>query len=92
LRTPDGKITTFGLPGATSFGPEAINPAGATTGVFFFSTGGAHGFLRTFDGAITQFDAPGAVWTWPTGINPAGAIIGFLYDANFVPHGFLRLP
>jgi hypothetical protein len=85
VRTPDGKITTFGVPGGTSPTPQAINPAGVITGVFFGTL--VSGFVRAPDGAITQFDAPGAIWTWPTGINPAGAIIGFLYDANFVAHG-----
>ena len=46
LRTPDGTITTFGVPGAGTFEPMAINPVGLITG-WFFDNSGAHGFLRT---------------------------------------------
>jgi hypothetical protein len=93
LWTLEGRLTTFGVPGAINTGAEAINPAGSITGPFFFTLGsGIHGFVRTPAGTITQFDAPGSSITWPTGINPAGEIIGFYYDANGVQHGFLRSP
>jgi hypothetical protein len=90
VRTPDGKITTFSVPGGSSPTPVAINPAGAITGFSFGSE--PSGFVRTPDGAIIQFGVPSAALTWPTGINPAEAIIGFYYDASGVQHGFLRLP
>ena len=91
LRTPDGTITTFGVTGAFSFEPMAINPAALITG-WFFDNSGAHGFLRTLDGAIIPFDVPGASSTFATEISATGAIIGIHYDANGLQHGFLRLP
>ena len=42
LRTPEGTITTFGVPGAGTFEPMAINPAALITG-WFFDSSGAHG-------------------------------------------------
>jgi hypothetical protein len=90
LRTPDGAITTFGVPGATRYvEPQAINPAGAITGYFCCEN---EGFLRAPDGAITKFKPPGASLTFPSAINATGAIIGVYSDANGVLHGFLRLP
>jgi hypothetical protein len=91
LRTPDGNITTYSVPGANSdVQPTAINPAGAVTG--YFCCGLPSAFLRTPDGVITEFNPPGGPFTFPLVINPAGAITGAYYDANFVQHGFLRLP
>jgi hypothetical protein len=90
LRAPDGKITTFGVPGSLTIDPLAINSANVITGYVLTDT--CHGFLRTRDGAITQFDPPGSFCTAPTEINSPGAIVGIYHDANGVQHGFLRLP
>jgi hypothetical protein len=95
LRTPDGTITTFGVPSvqtfSQSFEPMAINPAALIAG-WFFDNSGFHGFLRTLDGAITPFDVPGSFGTFGNEISNTGAIIGVYLDANGVQHGFLRLP
>jgi hypothetical protein len=98
LRKPDGTFTTFDAPGATcgtgcysSNGtlPQAINDAGAITGIYQDITNFYlfHGFLRDPHGAFTSFDPPGSSYTQPTGINPVGAITG--YSGN---QGFLRSP
>ena len=54
VRSPDGKFTTFNAPGAdTNAGdfngtlPNAINDAGAVTGVYFDVHNLGHGFLRS---------------------------------------------
>jgi hypothetical protein len=104
IRTPDGRFTTFDVPGAgtvpdTGQGtyPFDINPAGAIVGEYQDSGNVYHGFLRTPDGRITTFHAPGAgtgeyQGTYPWSINSEGAITGFLIDSGNVNHGFLRLP
>jgi hypothetical protein len=93
LRTPDGSLTTFDIPGAVyGTNAEAINPLGAITGFYTDVNFVTHGFLRAPGGAITTFDAPGAVFgTLPSGLNVKGAIIGQSFDANSV-HGFVRVP
>src|SRR4030095_6451551 len=65
LRTPDGQITTFDVPGAGT-GPGQgtraanINPSEAIAGRYIDASDVSHGFLRAPDGSITTFDAPNA--------------------------------
>jgi hypothetical protein len=76
LRTPDGTITIFDVPGAgtgpgvacnllfvpTCQGtlPENISPGGAISGEYVNTSGIFRGFLRTQTGTFITFDAPGA--------------------------------
>ena len=105
LRTPDGVITTFDVPGAGT-GPGQgtfagnINPSKAIAGRYVDSNNVTHGFLRVPDGTFTTFDAPNAgtgpgqgtfVFTVSC-LNPAGAIAGTSVDASDVFHGILRAP
>lgn len=103
-RSPDGKFTTFDVPGAgtvvdTWQGTYAmdINLAGTITGYYGDANWVAHGFLQTPDGRITTFDGPDAstaeyLGTFPMTINSAGAITGYYYDSSGMSHGFLGLP
>jgi hypothetical protein len=91
LRTPDGTITTFDVPGAAGTRGNSINPAGEITGTYFDESFVTHGFLRARDGTFTTFDPPGSLTTTPSGINPAGAITGYYQDSTrFNFHGFVR--
>jgi hypothetical protein len=106
LRAPDGKITTFGAPGAGAdpgdgegTDPLSINANGTITGYLQDTNWLTHGFSRSPDGKFTTFDVPGAgtvvgSWegTYPVAINPAGAITGYYADASWVYHGFVRAP
>jgi len=100
LREPDGKITTFDVPGAVAVFTSSINPAGVIVGYGADTNEVAHGFLRRPDGSITTFDAPGAGTspfdgTYPFSINPAGVITGPAEVSGItpnIPHGFLRIP
>jgi len=100
LREPDGKITTFDVPGAVAVFTSSVNPAGVIVGYGADTNEVAHGFLRRPDGSITTFDAPGAGrspfdGTYPFSINPAGAITGPAEKSGItlnIPHGFLRVP
>ena len=50
LRAPDGRFTTFDVPGRWQGTPGhlgSINPAGAITGYYGDANGVYHGFLRT---------------------------------------------
>jgi hypothetical protein len=72
VRTPDGTIIDYDVPGAgtgTFQGTNAcwfivcygsINPAGTITGFYVDTNNVFHGYLRNRDGNITTFDAPGA--------------------------------
>jgi hypothetical protein len=105
LRTPDGAITTFDVPGA-GIGPGQgtragnINPPGAIAGRYIDASDVSHGFLRVPDGTITTFDAPNAGTGPGQGtivfavdcLNPAGAIAATSLDASNVYHVVLRAP
>jgi hypothetical protein len=75
VRTTDGKITTFDVPGAQGQGGAIPFPAvgttpgtyavaadacGAITGYYTDTRNVAHGYLRAADGTLTVFDAPHA--------------------------------
>jgi hypothetical protein len=105
LRAPNGRITTFDVPGAgTAVGQGTmannINAKGEVVGQYADGSNVNHGFLRAPNGHITTFDAPGAgtgsgQGTEPTGgggVNSSGLIAGTLIDNNNVYHGFLRIP
>ena len=75
IRAPNGKITTFDVPGAGVGAGEGTfvnnnNPAGEVAGFYADANGVDHGFVRSPLGVFTTFDAPGAV------DDGCGAIIG----------------
>jgi hypothetical protein len=100
LRSPEGTFTNFEAPGsdttANDFNgtlPNAINDAGAITGIYYDVNNVGHGFLRTPEGAFTTFDAPGSVgYTNPVAINVESGIVGYYGDQNGQARAFLRHP
>jgi hypothetical protein len=97
VRSPDGKFTNFEAPGAdTNPGdfngtyPNAINDAGAITGVYYDLNSVAHGFLRSPDGGMTSFDPPGSTATIPIAMNLQSDIVGYYLDESDLFGGFLR--
>jgi hypothetical protein len=104
IRFPDGKITTFEVPGSSMEAGQGTLPAGfsglnvwgAITGVYYDANYGFHGYLRTPEGNFITFEAPGADitiplnGTFPNSINDAGTITGDDYDINEVNHGWVR--
>jgi hypothetical protein len=69
VRTPDGKLNTFEVPGAGTGSYQGtgcpgcalgFNLWGAIAGTYIDSNSVQHGFLRSPDGTFTTFDAPGA--------------------------------
>ena len=90
VRTWNGNITSFDVPGASGTYPVAINPWGTITGGYCDNSG-CPGFVRTPDGRITTFDVPGDVYgLLVSAINPEGAVTGVYLDANFIGYGFVR--
>jgi hypothetical protein len=85
IRTVDGVITTFDVPGSDRTEPVGINAAGQVAGIYW-SHGNDFpgGFVRSADEDITTY--PGV----PVGINAAGYIAGW----SFIPpyQGFVRFP
>lgn len=96
LRTRDGKLNTFDVPGASeNTWAVSINKDGAITGTWYDSASSLYrAFVRDRDGSFTTFDAPGAAGyqngTNAMSINGKGDITGFYEDVNFVFHGFVR--
>jgi hypothetical protein len=69
VRSPDGKLNTFDIPGAGTGSYQGtgcpgcamgLNQFGAIAGIYSDANSVNHGFLRSLDGKITTFDAPGA--------------------------------
>lgn len=98
VRTANGAVIYFGLPGATAIVADDINSGGTVTGNYATGSQSAyHGYWRSSDGSKEIFDAPGAgtgylQGTFPSKINDAGNITGQVVDSNNVAHGFLLTP
>lgn len=69
LRTPDGTLKTFDVPGAGTGSYQGtgcpgcalgFNQLGATAGTYIDENSVQHGFVRSPDGKFTTFEAPGA--------------------------------
>ena len=102
IRTPDGKITTFDVPGA-DINPadqlgsivSGINALGVVAGYYYDSSAVAHGFLRNPNGKFTSFDAPGssASGTFVVGqINVEVAVAGFYTNSAPSFRAYIRNP
>jgi len=106
IRFPDGKFTTFSVPGSSREAGQGTTPAvssglnlwGAITGIYYDSNYAFHSFLRSPNGTFIKFEAPGADTTTPfngtfaESLNDYGAIAGDYLDVNEVYHGFVRSP
>jgi uncharacterized membrane protein len=103
LRSPDGKFTTFDVPGVGGYGttPLAMNLEGAIVGYYTDSTYSFHAFLRSPDGKFTMWIGPdactgngaeGCYGSGASNINAFGTIAGGFEDdsVNFVHHSFVR--
>jgi hypothetical protein len=101
VRSPQGEITTFDVPGAGAAGPlqgtvsQNINTKGVIAGFYTDTDYFRHGFLDSSDGDIQTFDVPGVVnsgpfsGTTPVNNNAEGAVTGYYTDADGVSHGFV---
>jgi len=89
VRTANGTISTFAVPGSPATTTSGINPAGAIAGSYLDASFTFQGFLRAKDGTITTIDPEGSIGTTVSGINPDGRITGSYSDANSVTHGFV---
>jgi hypothetical protein len=105
LRSPQGVITTFDAPGASTTGYGtfgiSLNVEGVMAGYYTNSDLNYGGLIRTPDGKFQTYRAPKACTTGdPVGcegtgfaaINALGAIAGGYVDNNFVQHALLRRP
>ena len=100
IRTRDGKITTFDVPGAGTAPlegtiPSSINLEGEVSGIMADNINW-HGFVRSPDGKTTTiYDAPGNPYGTTTvgeDINYFGVAMGQVNDVNGVWHGYFRTP
>jgi len=103
VRSPNGKFTTFDVPGAGGFGttPRAFNLEGAIVGVYTDSNFSFHAFLRSPEGKFTTWNGPdactgngsdGCFGSGASNVNIFGLVAGGFEDnsGNFVHHGFGR--
>jgi hypothetical protein len=103
LRSPEGKFTSFDVPGEGGYGstPSAINLEGAVVGYYTNSTFSFHAFLRSPDGKFTTWIGPdactgngseGCFGSGASNVNAFGTIAGGYEDnsGNFVHHSFVR--
>jgi hypothetical protein len=105
VRSPEGVITPFDAPNASTNGygtfGNSINVEGVTVGDYTNSSFNYGGLIRTPDGKFQTYRNPNACTTGdPAGcegtgfaaINDLGVIAGGYVDKNFVQHAFLRTP
>jgi hypothetical protein len=92
LRTPDGTIITFEVPGSLDTVPVGITASGEIVGNFLTADFSQDGFVRSPRGDFTEFEVPGSSVTFPTAVNVNGVITGWYLDADFVARGFIRQP
>jgi hypothetical protein len=105
LRSPEGVITTFDAPGASTNGYGtfgiALNVEGVTVGYYTNSDFNYGGLILRRDGTFETYREPKACTTGdPVGcegtgfaaINDFGVIAGGYVDKNFVEHALLRRP
>jgi probable HAF family extracellular repeat protein len=92
-RDPDGRISTFDVPGAAGTEATDINDRGVIAGSYSTDTpivnnsARPRGFL--LDGRkLTTIEADGAVSTGVNGINNRGQVVGAYTDADGAIHGF----
>lgn len=108
LRSADGRLTTFDVPGAGSGSYQGsgcpgcsrpLNVFGVNAGFFIDGNNVVHGYLRSPTGKYTKFDVPGegpqglgCFADCSMGLNDLGAITGSYLDKNNVFHGYIRSP
>jgi hypothetical protein len=105
LRSPEGKFTTFDVPGVGGFGttPLAINLEGVIVGYYSDANLNIHAFLRRPSGTFATWDGPGACnngnpngcfGSGASNINFFGLAVGGYEDnkGNFVHHDLVRSP
>jgi len=103
VRSPDGKFTTFDVPGVGGFGstPLAMNLEGAIVGYYTDSNFSFHAFLRRPDGTFTRWIGPdactgngseGCFGSGASNIDALGVVVGGYEDnsGNFVHHSYVR--
>jgi hypothetical protein len=104
IRSADGKITPFALPGEIGTQYISINRASEVTGSYTEQNSATiqshepseivHGFLRCSYGQILSFDipGPGVFTTMPSDINDLGVVTGTYQPQSGYLTGFLRIP
>jgi len=103
LRSPEGKVKTFDVPGAAGYGtfPRAMNVQGAVVGTYTDANYSFRAFLRSPEGKFTTWigadactgnGSEGCYGSGASNINFFGIIAGGFEDntGNFVHHNFLR--
>jgi hypothetical protein len=91
IRTADGKITGFDVPGNNiSTMATSINNDGVITGSFIDATRTQYAFVRFSDGHFNRFGGFGKNFT-PSGINASGAVTGTYFVSRLNRQfGFVR--
>jgi hypothetical protein len=91
LRTKNGTITEFSVPGAINTYSWWMNDSDAIASPYTDSNGD-HGYIRAADGTFTTFDAPGGPGRGNIAarINNPGEVQGDYFDNSNVLHALIR--
>ncbi len=90
VRSSNGTITTFEVPGEAGTIAQAINTSGTIAGSYSDASNVFHAFVRSSNGTITTFEILGAAGTVAQAINTSGTIAGSYSDSSNVYHSFVR--
>ncbi len=104
VRTLDGKMMRYDVPGAQSTGcpgcGSGLNYWGAIAGTWIDANNVNHAYVRSPDGKFTTFDVPGAGTSayqgtgcssdCPVSLNDWGVITGNYIDGDNVLHSYIR--
>jgi len=93
IRTFNGGITAFDVPGASQTDTTAINSADAAAGYYVDASGNEHSFIFFPAGAnFVTFDPHGSAGSSASGINRKSVVAGTWWDQNHTLHGYVRAP
>ena len=104
IRLPDGKFTTFAVPGSSMQAGQGtlpstfsgLNQLGEITGLYYDANNTFHGYLRSANGKFADIEVADAdvttpyAGTFPNSLNDFGTIAGEYLNRSDVARGFLR--
>jgi hypothetical protein len=100
LRSPEGAMTTFDVPGSADTFPIALNQESDIVGYYFDQNFVFHAFLRRNDGSFSTWSGPDQCTSAPAGefcggsgafsINLFGTVSAAYADKAFAGHGLIR--
>jgi hypothetical protein len=92
VRTTDGNVTLFNIPGFSYVYVSGMDDAGNIAGYAYTDYNSSTGFFRSADGTVTTISPGNCTRTQVTAMNDSDIITGYCAGADLVFQGFTRLP